>query len=115
MHDVHFASRIVSLLKENSGQIKNAQSVKINVVLGPFTHVTPESLRSAFALLNENEGFKNVLLNIRKNKAGIKCHKCQKATEISAPVASCPSCGASDFELLNNEELIIESIEIENA
>ncbi|MFH0855823.1 MAG: hydrogenase maturation nickel metallochaperone HypA [Candidatus Omnitrophota bacterium] len=115
MHDMHFASRIAVLLKEKIGNKQDCKGVKVNIILGPFTHVTPESLRSAFTLLNENEGFKNVLLDIRKNKPGIKCNKCHKAAEIAAPVASCPACGASDFELLNNEEFIIESIEIEQA
>ena len=112
MHDMHFANRIIVSLKEEIGKRKNYRSIGVNIVLGPFTHVTPESLRSAFAVLNEKEGLRGVLLNIQKNKAAIKCRKCLKVTKIAGPVTSCPACGMSDFELLNREEFVISSIEI---
>jgi hydrogenase nickel incorporation protein HypA/HybF len=114
MHDIMFAGRIIHLLKTNLGQDKSKRAT-VNVMLGPFTHVTPESLRSAFALLSKQEGFTNAALNIEKRKAAIKCAKCRKTTEIDSPVVTCPSCGADDFDLLNTEELVIMSIETEGA
>lgn len=113
MHDVSFAKRIIFLLKAKIGKIKNYKKVVVNVTLGPFTHVTPDSLLSAFNLLNEGEGLRAVALNIQRHKAQIKCGKCQAVTEIAEPVTSCPQCGADDFELLNSEEFMIQSIEIE--
>jgi len=113
MHDVSFAKRIIFLLKAKIGKIKNYKRIVVNVTLGPFTHVTAASLRSAFDLLNEEEGFKDVTLNIQKHKAQLKCKKCQAITEIATPVTNCPRCGMDDFELINNEEFLIESLEIE--
>ncbi|MDD5097972.1 MAG: hydrogenase maturation nickel metallochaperone HypA [Candidatus Omnitrophica bacterium] len=110
-----FANRIIVSLKEKIGERQNYKGITVSIVLGPFTHVTPESLRSAFALLNEAEGFKNVFLNIEKNKTAIKCKKCQAVTEIAAPLMSCPSCGADDFELLNTEEFSITSLQIDDS
>jgi len=112
MHDIIFAKNIIDLLKEKAAGHCH-QRITVNITLGPFTHVTEQSLRSAFALLNEEAGFKGVFLNIRKNKARIKCNKCKVSSDINAPINTCPLCGADDFELINNEEFIIDSLEIE--
>jgi len=113
MHDVSFANRIIFLLKEKIGKSKDYKGIIVNIALGPFTHVTAESLRSAFDLLNEKEGFKDVSLNIQKHKAQIKCRRCKAVTQIPAPIINCPSCGADDFEPIMSEEFLIESLEIE--
>ena len=112
MHDIWYASKIIILLKEKIGPDKKYKSASVNVVLGPFTHVTKESLISAFEVLNEKEGFKNVSLNIKKNKAAIECKKCGVTTQIEKAVTACPKCNCNDFNLKNTEEFIIESIEI---
>lgn len=114
MHDIMFAGKIVSLLKKQLGQDKQRAAV-VNVSLGPFTHVTPESLRSAFAILSKQEGFTKVSLKIEKRKASIKCGMCRTETVIDSPAVVCPSCGASDFDLINTEEFVISSIELEAA
>jgi len=112
MHDISFANRIIALLKQEPNIKKPYESIVVNIALGPFTHVSPESLSGAFAMLGEKEGFKKVSLNIEKNKPQIKCNKCRKNVEISGPIAACPLCGKNDFELFNSEEFIIKSIEI---
>jgi len=112
MHDLWFAGKIIVLLKEKIGKGLRPKQVTVNITLGPFTHVTEKSLLSAFAILAEQEGFKNVSLKIKKNKAVIKCQKCKVSTKIVKPVAKCPKCGGSDFEIVNTEEFVIDSIEI---
>ncbi len=112
MHDISFANKIIALLKQQTQQKKQYESIVVNVVLGAFSHVSPESLSGAFAMLSDKEGFKNVSLNIEKNKPQIKCNKCNKNVDISDPIANCPLCGKNDFQLLNSEEFIIKSIEI---
>ena len=112
MHDIAYAHNIIAILKEKLGPQGRQKNITVNVTLGPFTHVTPESLRSVFTLLSKEEGFEGVSLNIQKNKASIKCRKCKKSVEISAPVAGCPLCGADDFDISDAEEFSVQSIEI---
>lgn len=113
MHDMWYAGKIIVALKERIAGEPKYNSIAVNIVLGPFTHVTEESLRGAFAVLNEKEGFSNVRLNIGKNNAVIKCKKCGIATEITGPVIACPKCDCADFDLECTEEFMIRSIEIE--
>lgn len=115
MHDIWFASKIVVCLKEKMGRIAAPRHAAVNVALGPFTHVSPESLRAAFQVLMEKEEFKNVTLNIKKNRAVIKCKKCGAVKEISEPVTACYECHSDDFDISNCEEFSIQSIEIDGC
>ncbi|MDD5128501.1 MAG: hydrogenase maturation nickel metallochaperone HypA [Candidatus Omnitrophica bacterium] len=112
MHDLWFAGKIAVLLKEKIDEGAGLKQITVNITLGPFTHVTEKSLLAAFNMLAEKEGFKNVSLNVRKNKAVIRCNKCMTSTEVVKPVAKCPKCGCSDFEIGNTEEFVIDSIEM---
>lgn len=112
MHDLMFAGKIIDLLKEKIGQGPAPKQVTVNIILGPFTHVTEKSLRVSFGMLSKQEGFKNVCLRIKKNKAVIKCRKCKVSTEIVKPAVKCPKCGRGALEIGNTEEFVIGSIEI---
>jgi hydrogenase nickel insertion protein HypA len=113
MHDLWFAGKIIVSLKEKIGYDKSPGKITVNVSLGPFTHVTKESLVGAFKVLNEEAKIRNVSLNVKKNSAVVRCKECGAATEISGPVTGCPKCNSADFDLENIEEFKIESIEIE--
>jgi len=113
MHDVMFAGRIITLLKKEISKGIVPKQIKVNIKLGPFTHVSPESLRSAFEILNEKEQIKNVSLNISTERAVIKCNKCGSSTKISKPVAACPQCDCGDFLIENADEFVVQSIEID--
>jgi len=113
MHDLMYANKIIALLKEKfPGKIARG-NVKVAVCLSPLSHVTADSLRGAFQTLAEKEGFKNVSLDIEKSEVSIKCRKCAAITKISCPVFTCPACEGADFEILNHQEFLIKSIEID--
>ena len=113
MHDMWFASKIVVCLKEKISEATAPRHVTVNVALGPFTHVSRESLRAAFQMLMDKEDFKNVTLNIEKNQAVIKCKKCGTSTKISEPVVACPKCQSTDFDINNGEEFLMQSVELD--
>ena len=112
MHDIMFAGRIVALLKDKIGKDAEQKHIVVNIALGPFIHVTAESLRLAFEMLSKKENFNNVTLNIETARVSIKCNKCGATTKITGPVTACPECGCGDFEIENAEEFAIQSIEL---
>ena len=113
MHDLMYANKIIALLKEKFPSKEMRGNIKVAVCLSPLSHVTADSLRGAFQTLAEKEGFKNVALDIEKSEVSIKCRKCAAITKISVPVFTCPACKGADFEILNHQEFLIKSIEID--
>ncbi|MDD4907664.1 MAG: hydrogenase maturation nickel metallochaperone HypA [Candidatus Omnitrophica bacterium] len=112
MHDLTYANSIINALKGRLEEKDFKKKITVNVALGPFTHVTPDTLRAAFSALSEKEDLKNVKLNIKMNKAVMECRSCGVKSEISHPTTECPACGKSNFSISNIEEFVIQSIEI---
>lgn len=115
MHDIMYADKIVAVLREKFRGKKPGKHIVVNVVLSPFTHVTADSLRAAFQALAGKGDFKDVALNIEKSEVSIKCRKCGAVTKISMPVLACPSCQEADFDILDNQEFLIRSIETDEG
>jgi len=113
MHDIMYANKIIVLLKEKFPGKVTPGNVKVAVCLSPLSHVTAESLRAAFQTLADKDGFKDVALDVEKGEVSIKCRKCSAITKISGPVFTCPACKGADFEILNHQEFLIKSIEID--
>ncbi len=115
MHDMRFAQEIIACLREKLGGRKQGGPSTVNVVLSPFTHVTEETLRAAFRELLEKEDHKDVSLAVKIGKIPVKCTGCGKDFFISKPEFTCTSCGSAGFDILNNKEFVIESVEIDHC
>jgi len=113
MHDLMYANKIIAILKEKFPGRQIRGDTRVAVCLSPLSHVTADSLRAAFQTLAEKEGFENVALDIEKSEVSIKCRKCGMITKISVPLFTCPACQEADFEILNHQEFLIKSIEMD--
>lgn len=113
MHDLTYANKIITVLKGTFSGKDLEKRIVVNVVLGPFTHVTEASLRAAFQALAEKEHCRGVVLNVTKQEALVKCRKCAFVIRCAKPVFICSQCGHQELDLLNTEEFLIQSIEIE--
>ena len=111
MHDLKYAHQILDGIKKARGSSKNT-AIKVDVYLSPLSHVRPEGLKETFLMIAEDEGYKNVILNVNALEFGIHCKKCGKTWKSSKPTFKCPKCDSADFDLEKNEEFYIDSIEI---
>jgi len=112
MHDITYANKIISLLKDKLTGDQRRKHITVTVALGPFTHVTEDSLRAAFEAQLGGDEFKNVTLSVETSEAAVKCRKCLVATKITKPVFACPACGEPDFDIIDGDLFLIKAIEI---
>ncbi|MBI4981986.1 MAG: hydrogenase maturation nickel metallochaperone HypA [Candidatus Omnitrophica bacterium] len=112
MHDLMYANKIICFLRENVSAQDRGKRIVVNVMLGPFTHVTVDSLKAAFGAVLAKEDFGNVELCVKKNEVSIKCKKCGFISKSAEPLFSCSVCNCPDFDILSAEEFVIQSIEI---
>lgn len=114
MHDLKYAHQILDGINNTKVGSKNAV-IKVEVYLSPLSHVTPEGLKETFSMISEDEGYKNVKLNVNILEFCIHCKKCGKTWRSSKPTFNCPKCDSADFELKKGEEFYIDSIDIEKT
>ena len=114
MHDRVFAREIKTVVNNKLNSLsKGANLIAINVKLSPLSHVKPEGLREAFALMVKGSRLEGIPLNIDMSTIEVKCHSCSKIFLVSGPTISCPGCNCRDLEVKYGPEFFVESIKID--
>ena len=83
--------------------------------VGYLRQVVPSSLTFGFELLAEGTPVEGAELEIEQIPAEGRCHECGLEAQLDGFPLSCPGCGGFQLEILKGEELIVESLELEEA
>jgi len=87
--------------------------VALELVIGRLSGVNADSIRFAFELLAPQSPLAGAELRIAEPRAVCRCGACGAEVEIDEIVATCPRCGGSDIVFAGGNELLLQSIELE--
>lgn len=111
MHDLSFANRIISALKEKIKTLpSSAKITSINAALSPLSHVKPERLTETFGAITKGTEYDNITLNIKVMPLEISCNACKKSFQINKPAMKCIYCTNIDLDMHYIEEFKVNSI-----
>ncbi|MFC1703530.1 hydrogenase/urease maturation nickel metallochaperone HypA [Candidatus Omnitrophota bacterium] len=114
MHDKRFAEEIKAVVSKKLAELDaNSHITAINVRLSPISHVTPETLKGALAIVVSGSFLENIPLNIEKSQLDVTCRSCAASFSISTPTFSCRKCNSTDLDIQESPECFVESIETE--
>ncbi len=83
--------------------------------VGHLRQVVPSSLVFGFELLAEGTPVEGAELEIEQVPTEGRCRRCGLESRLGGFPLLCPGCGGFDLEILKGEELIVESLELEEA
>jgi hydrogenase nickel incorporation protein HypA/HybF len=83
--------------------------------VGHLRQVVPSSLAFGFGLLAEGTPAEGAELEIVPVPVEGRCRACEKESPLSGFPLQCPGCGGFDLEILKGEELVVDSLELEEA
>jgi hydrogenase nickel incorporation protein HypA/HybF len=83
--------------------------------VGYLRQVVPSSLAFGFELLAEGTPVEGAELEIEQVPAQGRCRACGLEGRLGGFPLLCPECGSFDLEILEGEELSVESLELEEA
>ena len=100
---------IASKIKEDE---KLTEIQKVKVVIGKFHMIVDDVFLMYFDLMKkEYKGFENAELIIEEKDVKVKCKKCNEIFMIEDPIFICPKCESFDTEIIQGNELHIQTIE----
>jgi hydrogenase nickel incorporation protein HypA/HybF len=112
MHELSLAESVVRI----AGAYAAGRPVaRVEVKVGHLRQVVPSALEFAFQLVAEGteaEGAELVLVQV---PAAGRCRGCGAESELPGFPLRCGACGGLDLELLRGEELLVDSLELEDA
>ena len=111
MHELAIARNIVELVAEAAAGRKVH---RVSLEIGELSGVMPDAVAFCFPEVARGTGVEGACLEIREIAARARCAMC--GGEFATPdlLTACP-CGSVRCERLSGEELMIRSIEIDEA
>jgi hydrogenase nickel incorporation protein HypA/HybF len=111
MHEMMVAQYLLDVILAEAQEHK-AKPVTAKISCGAFDAINDEVLSFAFESLARGTVCDGMKLAIEHKPIRGKCRSCDKIFEIELLSPKCPDCG-SDFELLPDEPLLLETIDFQ--
>jgi len=112
MHELAIAESIVAIA-ERHAQGRRVTGVELKV--GHLRQVVPSALAFAFELITEGTALEGAELIVEDVPAAGECRSCGAHTPLPDFPLQCASCGGMDVELTAGEELVVESLDVEEV
>lgn len=111
MHELSIAASIVEVAARHAG---GRRIEKVYVRVGHLSQVVPSALTFSFELVAQGTPVEGAELRIEEIPVRGLCRACGAESAPQTFPLLCDSCGASDLEILEGEELYVESLELED-
>jgi hydrogenase nickel incorporation protein HypA/HybF len=112
LHELSIAESVVRIA---SRQADGRQVIKVQMKVGYLRQVVPSALSFGFGLLAEGTPVEGAELEMEQIPAEGRCHECGVESLLVDFPLQCGGCGGFDLEILKGEELMVESLELEEA
>jgi hydrogenase nickel incorporation protein HypA/HybF len=112
LHELSIAESVIEVA---SRQADGRRVTKVHMRVGHLRQVVPSSLAFGFGLLAEGTPAEGAELEIEQVPAEGRCRACGRESRLGGFPLSCPGCGNFELEILKGEELMVDSLELEEA
>jgi hydrogenase nickel incorporation protein HypA/HybF len=112
MHEMALAEEILSVVLDAAGE---EPVRKVELLVGTLQLVVPESLHFSFELVSEGTAAENATVKIQEILARLRCKKCNTQSAMNQPPFQCSQCGSSEVEVISGDEVLVDSVELENG
>jgi hydrogenase nickel incorporation protein HypA/HybF len=110
MHELSIAQAVVDIVERHAA---GRAVSRVELRVGHLRQVVPSALEFAFMLLADGTALQGAELVIEEIPARGRCRACARVSTMTAFPLQCSSCGGLDLELLAGEELLVDSLELE--
>ncbi len=112
MHELSIAEAVVDIaLRHADGRPVEVVELKV----GHLRQVVPSALEFAFELVAEGTAVEGAVLEIEAVRAAGVCRECGLESEQEGFPLRCARCGGLDVEVTRGEELLVDSLELEET
>ena len=110
MHELAIAESVVEIARRHAA---GRQVTKVYLKVGHLRQVVPSALTFSFELVAQGTPVEGAELEVEEIPATGKCRECGAESQLVEFPLQCVACGAFDLEIVQGEELYVESLELE--
>ncbi len=112
MHELSIAESVVQVASRHA---EGRRVTKVYLKVGHLRQVVPSALAFSFELVAQGTPVEGAELEIEQIPAAGLCRECGEETRLESFPLQCRACGGFDLEILQGEELFVESLEMEET
>lgn len=112
MHELAIAASVVEIATRHAA---GRRVTKIHLKAGHLRQVVPSALAFSFDLVAEGTPVEGAELEIEEVPAAGRCRACGAESRQEGFPFRCGACGGLDLEIVQGEELYVESLEMEEV
>ncbi len=114
---MHELSIVEALIDQVNSEVDRAapggRVTRLDLVVGKLSGVNTDSIRFAFEMLSPDTAMEGARLEIAEVKPLCCCRQCNARVQIDEFVVTCPQCGSGDIYMEGGQDLLLQSIEVE--
>jgi len=113
MHEMSVATGILNVLGAKLSQLPPCKLLALQLTVGKLSGIETQSLRFALDTILAGQGHNNVHLHLRESPAVFKCTACNWHGHLETFTLRCPDCNATELDIIDGQDVILERIEVE--
>jgi len=110
VHELSIAQAIVDVATRNAGE---SRVTCVYVRIGHLRQVVPSALKFSFELCAHGTSVEGAALELEHVPAAVSCRSCGARSEPPGFPLACGACGGLSVEIVQGEELQVDSLELE--
>jgi hydrogenase nickel incorporation protein HypA/HybF len=111
MHELALAEGVIGVVERHA---RGRQVTRVELKVGHLRQVVPDALSFAFELVAQGTVADGAELEMEVVPAAGRCGGCGQRTPLPELPLVCRVCGSSDVEVTQGEELLVDSLEVED-
>jgi hydrogenase nickel incorporation protein HypA/HybF len=112
MHELSIAESVMAIAERHAAG-RRVTAVELKV--GHLRQVVPSALTFAFELVVQGTSLDGAELRMEEIPAAGVCRSCRTEGPLPGFPLSCSTCGGLDVEVTRGEELLVDSLELEEV
>jgi len=112
MHEYFIVQNIIKTVEEILNNYPDKKVVKIVLVIGKFSGVEPDLLKTALEFFKKGTPLEDAEIFLELTDLKIKCKECKKEFFRDKWNVICPYCQSLNTEVIQGEEMILKTLEL---
>jgi hydrogenase nickel incorporation protein HypA/HybF len=113
MHELPFVESILQITLEHAEKAGARKVVALDLVIGQMTSIVDDSVQFYWDILSRGTLAQGARLKFQRLLALYRCQDCGHTYSLDGHHLACPQCDSACVQLVQGDELRLESIEIE--
>jgi hydrogenase nickel incorporation protein HypA/HybF len=110
VHELSLADAVVAIARDHA---RGRRVAAVDVKIGRLRQVVPDALEFAFELVAAGTEVEGAELRIEHVSVRVRCARCDAESAAPEFPLACAECGGVDVEVVAGDELLVESLELE--